>query len=913
MTSIEPEVIAGGEQTNNPHPEQREPLLRTKFYVPPNRPSQIARPRLNNLIDRGFDRALILISAPAGYGKTTLVSSWLRHNDIASTWLSLNEGDNDPVRFLQYFLQALQKIDPKIQLDLLGMPQEMRTASFEALLNILINEIIERDTPFIFVLDDFHVIHSESVLKILAYLLKHLPPQMHLVILTRIDPPLPLARMRARNMLMDIRADQLRFTRDEIAAFLNDGMGLALSADDLSAMETRTEGWIASLQLAALSMQSSKDVHAFVSAFTGSHHYVMDYLVEEVIGFQPKKVGDFLMQTSILEPMCGPLCEFVIDPDPEEPVNGQAMLEALERMNLFVIPLDDDRGWYRYHHLFADVLRKRLEQHCPDSLPKLHQRASLWFEQNGLVIEAIGHSLTADDQDRVIQLIEQNGPLLLIRGELNPLSNWIKAVESQFQMHPWIPIIKAWLFILTGQPEQAEELLQIAEKLISPLEADTQIKIMQGAIATGRSYRSFINGDTNHTAAFARQAVDYLPDVDLVSRSIRSIATALLGEACLMNGELEEARQACTEAKKIGQAAGDVHAVLVVNCALGRIFVEQGLLHQAAEIYAETLQVAIRPDGRKSVTAGEVLTELSLVSYVWNNLEAALEQARSCIALCRQWGYQAFQATGLTVLARLEQVQGNTLTALEHMNSAEKLTKEHHFAFKYTVRVNYALVRLWIAQGNLEKASRIVQESGITANDEIPYLREPEFLALLRLLLAQGDYDASLALSKRLLQKAETGKRIGRVIEVLVLQALIFQGRKETEQALAVLKRSLSLARPERYIRTYVDEGEPMARLLHLARSRQVETEYATDLLSVMEKADGKAQPPSQLLIKPLTMREIEVLRLIEAGCSNQDIAGKLVISIPTVKRHISNIYAKLGVESRTQAVAIGKELKIFE
>jgi LuxR family maltose regulon positive regulatory protein len=313
------------------------------------------------------------------------------------------------------------------------------------------------------------------------------------------------------------------------------------------------------------------------------------------------------------------------------------------------------------------------------------------------------------------------------------------------------------------------------------------------------------------------------------------------------------------------------------------------------------------------VTAGEVYAELSQVSYEWNNLEAALEQVHSCIALCRQWGYQAFQATGSTVLARLEQIQGNAVTAVEHMNTAEKLTKEHHFAFKYTVRVKYALVRLWIAQGNPDKASHIVQESGITANDEIPYLREPEFLALLRLLLAEGDYDASLALSKRLLQKAETGKRIGRVIEVLVLQALIFQGRKETEQALTVLKRALSFAKPERYTRTFVDEGEPMARLLHLARSRQVETEYATHLLSVIEKAAGKTQPPSQLLIKPLTMREIEVLKLIEAGRSNQDIAGKLVISIPTVKRHISNIYAKLGVESRTQAVAIAKELKILE
>ena len=893
--------------------EQKETLLSTKLFVPAIRRDYVTRPRLITQLSLGLEKSLVLISAPAGYGKTTLVSSYLRENDISSTWLSLDEGDNDPIRFLQYFIIALQKIVPEIQVDLPGVLQGMQPASFEVLINNIINEIVEHVTPFIFVLDDFHVIHSEPVLNIFAYLLEHLPPQMHLAILTRIDPPLPLARMRARNKLTEIRTDQLRFSRDEMAAFLNDVMGLALSADDLSAMEARTEGWIASLQLAALSMQSSKDIHGFISAFTGSHHYVMDYLAEEVLGLQPKQVGDFLIKTSILDHMCGPLCEFVIDADPEEPIDGQARLEALERMNLFVIPLDDGRRWYRYHHLFADVLRKRLEQNYPGLLPKLHLRASRWFEQNGLVPEAIRYSLTAGDQDRAIQLIEQNGPLLLIGGELIALSNWIKAVESRSQTHPWIHIIKAWLFILTGQPERAEELLQNAERLISPLETDIQTKIMQGAIATGRSYRSFMNGDTNRTATFARQAVEYLPDVNIVARSIRSIATALLGEASLMNGELEEARQACTEAKKIGQTAGDVPAVMIINCALGRIFTEQGLLHQAAEVYAENLQIATRPDGKMLATAGEAYAESSQVSYEWNNLESALEQVHYCLELCRQCGQVTFQAKGSVMLARLNYVHGDADTAIENMNIAEKLVKEHHFAFKYTVWVKYALVQLWIAQGNLDKASRIVQESGITPQDEIPYLREPEFLALLRLLLAQGDYDASLALSKRLLQKAEAGKRIGRVIEVLVLQALIFQGRNETEQALTVLKRALSFAKTERYTRTFVDEGEPMARLLHLARSRQVETEYATHLLSVLEKAAGKMQPPSQLLIEPLTMREIEVLRLIEAGCSNQDIAGKLVISIPTVKRHISNIYSKLGAKNRTQAISLGKELDLIK
>ncbi len=890
-------------------------LLSTKFFVPPVRATLISRPRLLERLARGLDGPLTLISAPAGYGKTTLFSEWRTGPgaSIPLAWLSLDVEDNDPLRFYLYLLACLDAILPGVAQDLLPLLQSPEPPHYEAVLTPLANALAENKQDFLLVLDDFHVIEASAIHAGLTFLLGHLPPSMHLAILSRTDPPLPLARLRARNQIFEIREADLRFTPDEATVFLNEGMGLSLSAEELAALESRTEGWIAGLQLAALSMQNCKDIHGFVAAFTGSHHYVMDYLVEEVLKLQSEKVSAFLLQTSILDRLCGSLCEAVVAADTAGPVDGQGTLETLEGMNLFLIPLDDERRWYRYHHLFADVLRKRLEQNYPGSLPRLHQRASVWLEQNGLVPEAIRHSLTAGDQDRVIQLIERNGPLLLISGELNALSNWIKAVESRSQMHPWIHIIKAWLFILTGQPERAEEVLQIAEKLISPLETDIQINIMQGAIATGRSYRSHMIGDTDRTATFARQAIEYLPDIDIVSRSIRSIATTLLGEACLMNGELEEARQACTEAKELGQAAGDVHVVMVVNCALGRIFMELGLLHQAADIYTETLQIATRPDGRKSVTAGEVYAELSQVSYEWNNLEAALEQVHSCIALCRQWGYQAFQATGSMVLARLEHVRGNAVTAVEHMNIAEKLTKEHHFAFKYIVRIKCALVCLWIAQGNLEKASHIVHESGITINDEIPYLREPEFLALLHLLLAQGNYDAAMLLSKRLLQKAEAGKRSRRVIEVLVLQALIFQGRKETEQALVVLKRALSLAKPERYTRTFVDEGEPMARLLHLARSRQIETEYVTDLLSVIEKAAGKTQPLSQLLIKPLTLREIEVLRLIEAGCSNQDIADQLFISIPTVKRHISNIYGKLGVESRTQALAIGKELKIFD
>ncbi|MCX6001818.1 MAG: LuxR C-terminal-related transcriptional regulator [Chloroflexi bacterium] len=890
--------------------EQSRHLLRTKFYIPPIRSNQIARPRLIDLLNEGIDRKHILVSAPAGYGKSTLVSTWIKEKGIPSAWLSLDVGDNDPTRFLQYLLTAFQPVAPGIEDNI---PDILQPAQYENIINLLANQLASIPEPFVIVLDDFHVINTEVISKIVSYLMEHLPYQIHLILVTRIDPPLPLSRLRVRNQLMDIRADQLRFTHDEIAAFLNDIMGLKLSADDLSAIEARTEGWIAGLQLAALSMQSSKDIHGFVSAFTGSHHYVMDYLVEEVLRLQPKMVGDFLMQTSILDHICGPLCESVIDVDPEGPVDGQAMLESLERMNLFVIPLDDERRWYRYHHLFADVLKKRLEQHYPDSLSKLHQRASLWFEQIGLIPEAICQALAAGDHDRTIQLIEQNGGLLLISGEVNTLANWIKAVESQAQTRPWIHILNGWISAITGCPERVEEILQTAERMIASQESRTEFNVMQGAIATARAYSTYQVGEPAQAASFARLALEYLTDTDLTSGILRTMATALLGDANAMNGELEEARQAYLRAKQIGQATGDIHLVITINCNLGNLLVEQGRLHEAAAIFSETLEMATRPDGKKLVIAGRVYGELSQVSYEWNNLETATEQARQGVALCNQWGAPEYQAFGLLALARAEQVKGNQPAALEAMYSAERIMSEHLLLPKCLIWVNYALARLWIAHGNFEKAARIVQASGITIDDEILFLREPEFVVRLRLLLAQGDYDTSLSLSKRLLKKAETGKRMGRVIEILVLQALIFQGRKELDRALAVLKRALSLAKPERYIRTFVDEGEPMTRLLHLARSRHIETEYTTDLLSAVEKTAGIAQPPPKLLNEPLTTREMEVLKLIEAGCSNQEIAEKLVISFTTVKRHISNIYTKLDAKSRTQAIAIGKELKLFE
>jgi LuxR family maltose regulon positive regulatory protein len=898
------------------------PLLATKFYFPPGRQNLVSRSRLIERLQQGLQCPLTLVSAPAGYGKTTLMSEWHARvgRSIPAAWLSLDTDDDDPARFLPCLIGALETIKPGQCEAARALLQSPQPPSGQSVLTVLLNELGQSDEPFVLVLDDYHFITTQPIHETLTFILEHQPPQMHLVLLTRVDPPLPLARLRVRNQLVDIRADHLRFTPEEISIFLNQVMRLKLSSDDIAAMEVRTEGWIAGLQLAALSMQGCPDIHSFVSAFTGSHYYIVDYLAEEVLKLQSESVRSFLLKTSILDRMCGPLCDAVTSSlTPPQVGEGtgagssRAMLETLEQMNLFLIPLDDERRWYRYHHLFADVLNRRLEHLFPHQLPELHRRASLWYEQNGFIPEATQHALVAGDRDRAAQLVEQNGCSLLMRGEVVTLLKWIEAVEPHSQAGPWLAIQKAWALLLTGHVDRVEQTLQTAEKLIPSLEPSIEARTMLGSVAAARAHRANLQGDTRLAADFARRALEQLYDSDSFSCSLRSVATSILGDASRINGDLEEAKRAYTDAVLIGRAANDLQMVIVANTGLAGILMEQGQLHQAARIYSETLQMATRPDGHRSPLAEGVYAGLSRVSYEWNHLEATAQHVHQCIQLCQQWEDKDLQAIGYVMLARLEHAQSHPEEAQEAMRAAEQLAGESPLSPKQSIWVKSSLARLWLAQGNLERPSRFVQQSGITIADDIPYLREPEYLVLLRVLLAQGDHDAALALSERLRKPAEATHRVGQVIEILILQALAFQGKKEVSQALAILEKALSLAQPEGYVRAFLDEGEPMAKLLYQAKSRRMGAGYAAELLSAMGKATVITQPPTQLLIEPLSLRELEVLKLIEAGYSNQQIAAKLVISIPTVKRHISNIYAKLGVESRTQAISRGRELGLFD
>ncbi len=890
-------------------------LLSTKLYIPPKREKLVARPRLTAIISTGLEKGFTLISAPAGYGKTTLVSTWLHETGIPCAWLSLEESDNDPVRFLQYLLTALQAVVPTIRSDLLEMVEGIQPASFQGLMNILINEITGQKNRFVLVMDDFHLIQDQFILDIVAFLLDHLPAQrMHILMITRTDPPLPLSRLRARNQMAEIRAEQLRFTPVEVAAFINNVMGLQVTDADIAAIHERTEGWIAGLQLAGLSMQDCPDISAFITGFSGSHHYILDYLADEVLKRQDDPTRLFLLQTSILTRMCAPLCESLAQTKVDDQYfNGQEMLENLERRNLFIIPLDKERRWYRYHRLFADALNRRLEYLYPELLAGLYRKASAWYENNGLIGEAIQYAITAGDRERVAQLVEQNGCYLLMSGELITLIKWMDAVEPFFQTHPWLVIQKGWALTLAGRVEQAEQVFQIADRLVSSLEHSPDVNSMIGTISAGRASCADIQGNISDTARLARQALDLLPDTDPLSQSMRSVATGDYAKTKFLSGELEHARQIYDQALEIGRAANNIEMIINTNAEICDILLQQGRLRQAENLLKETLSMAVRPDGQKLPLSASMYSDLSMVYYEWNQLEQAEQLAEQCLGISKQWGNFNQQAIANILLGRVEHAKGNLEKARNLMNTAEQILRDHRLWPWTTYWIEAALNQFWLLAGSLDRVSNQLKTQSIDLDGEITFLHELSYVTLLRLLLATGEADIALGLVQRMLPAPEQGKRTGRVIELLILQSLAFLEKKDLNKSIDSVTQAVALAQPERYIRLFLDAGEGVRKLLYLVKSNPDVAGYANELLDAFGGSSRHEPDQDQLLVEPLSEREIEVLDLIKAGLSNQEIGSKLFISMGTVKRHISNIYSKLDVKSRTQALARGKELGFFE
>jgi LuxR family maltose regulon positive regulatory protein len=920
----------------------------------------VPRPRLIEQLNAGLrsGRKLTLISAPAGFGKTTLLSEWVAGSERSVAWVSLDEGDNDPARFLAYFVAALQTIEASIGDGILSALQSPQPPPVETLIATLINQISVFPDDIILVLDDYHLITAQPVHDALTFLLDHLPSQMHLGLATRAEPPLPIARLRGRGQLTELRQADLRFTPDKATEFLSRVSGLELSMDDAATLASRTEGWIAGLQMAALALRSlgsprsplsaqgRKDVTGFIQALSGSDRYILDYLVEEVLQRQPDGIQTFLLQTAILDRLTGPLCDAVLDLQTCRfaDLSGREILEYLERANLFIVPLDNERQWYRYHRLFADLLRSRLRRAHSDLVPTLHRRASEWHEQNGLMGAAIDHSLSAGDFERAARLVEQVAQATLLRSEVATFLSWVERLPAEpVRARPSLCLFHAWAMLLAGRP------LDAVESRLQEVSGDSDL--MPGRVAPLRAYIAIIRGQIPRATELSRQALEQLPEDDSFLRGIAAWSLCL---SYLVSGDVVAGSQVFDEAIRMSQEAGNIMIAVMALSHLAQQYTGEGQLGKAAEIYERALELATDRQGNPLPIASEPLIGLGRLARQWNDLEAATRYLTEGIELARRWG-EIGVLDGYISLAWVKQAQGDVDGARDVIQKARQVAIKTDATELDDFYVDALQARLWIAQGELQAAMRWVEERGLAlhacperstraveglgraaGSTELEgsetllntYLRKYEHLVLARLLIAQGQPEEALALLEPLLSRQELNRL---VIEVQALRALAFQAQGNVAQAMAALEHALSLAEPGGYVRMFVDEGPPMARLLYEAAARGIAAEYAGRLLAAFdletkdERRKTKLSPLSfalgpsspalskaEGLVEPLSERELEVLELIAEGLSNREIAGRLLISLSTVKGHTANIYGKLCVHSRVQALARARDLGLL-
>jgi len=909
------------------------PVLATKLFIPPLRRDLVLRQRLVDQLNVGVQQKLTLISAPAGFGKTTLVSEWTTICGQQVAWLSLDEGDNDPTRFLAYVVAALQALAPKIGASALAALQSSQPPPIESILTALLNEIATLTDHFILVLDDYHVIDSKPVDHALTFLLEHLPPQMHLVIASREDPHLPLSRLRARGQLTELRAADLRFTPSEAAEFLNQLMGLNLSAEDIAALETRTEGWIAGLQLAALSMQGNKDVSGFIREFAGDHRYIVDYLVEEVLQSQPAPIRRFLLQTAILDQLNGSLCDTVTGQE-----ESSAQLEALQRGNFFVIPLDDKRNWYRYHHLFADVLRMHLMAEQSDQVSALHQRASEWYERNGLRSDAIHHALAAEDFERAATLVELAVPEMRRnrQGATVKELGWLKALPDELvRFRPVLCVDYAYALFGGGERESVEARLRDAERWLDTTAGtrerpeapavgmvvvdEDEFRRLPSMIALLRAAQALARGDMPETAKNARRVLDLAPKN---AHLMLGGAASSLGLVAWASGDLDTACRMTADGMANVHRAGYISSAIGGAIVLADIQIAQGCLHEAMTTYERGLRWATQPGTPVLRGAADMYVGMSALHYEHNDLETATQYLLTSQSLGELAGLPQNPYRWRAAMARIRESQSDLDEALDLLDQAERLYDAN---FSPNVRpIATRKVRLWVTQGRLDEALNWVRAQRLSVDDELSYLSEFDHITLARVLPAryQSDHaDDSISgvveLLERLLKAAEEGGRKGSVIEILVLQALVYHTQGGLTAALSPLQHALALAEPEGYVRIFLDEGSNMMQLLRAASAREIMPDYADKLLAAFEAEKRKIEdkpdlPPAELLIESLSQREIKILQLIAQGLSNREIGQRLFLALNTVKGHNRKIFDKLQVQSRTEAIARARELGLL-
>ena len=906
-------------------------LLETKLYIPRSRSGLVLRPRLSERLDQGTASKLVLVSAPAGFGKTTLLTEWLAARPAApagqrlAAWLSLDRGDNDPAAFWAYVIAALRTVASGIGENALALLDSPQPAPIETVLTTLLNDLGAVAGEIVLVLDDYHVIDAGDVQDGMTFLLDHLPPWLHLVIASRADPALPLARMRARGELAEIRAAELRFTDDEAAAYLNDMMGLKLTARDVAALEGRTEGWIAALQLAALSMQGRDDVAGFIAGFAGDDRYVVDYLAEEVLARQSGRVQTFLLQTSILGRLSGPLCDAVTGQG-----GSKGMLEALDRGNLFLVSLDDRRRWYRYHHLFADVLQARLLDEQTDQVSALHRRASEWYEQNGELSEAIGHALAAGDFERVADLVEVAIPAMRRTRQEARLRGWLEVLPDEvIRVRPVLSVYFAGTLLISGELEGVEGRLRDAERWLESAAGDRDEGQVQSAgmiVADEEEYRrlpatielyragqALARGDAPGTVRHAERAIELALDDDHLCRAS---AAGLLGLVYWGSGDLEAGHRAYSACVEGLRRAGFVADILGCSIALADIRSTQGRLGAALRTFEQALQLAGGQGGSVLRGTADMYVGMSEIARERDDLHAAEQLLLRSQELGEQSGLPQNRYRWRVAMARVREAEGDLGGALDLLNEAERLYVSDFFP---NVRPVPALrARVWIAQGRLGEALGWAGEQGLSVDDNLSYLREFEHITLARLLLArhvgeraERSAQEAARLLERLQLAAEAGGRTGRIIEILVLRALAHQSLGDIPAALGFLDRAVMLAEPEGYIRVFADEGPPMTSLLRAAAKQGTRRDYVRRLLAAASRTAYNG-PVEQALIEPLSERELDVLRLLGSELDGPAIARELMVSLNTVRTHTKNIYSKLAVTNRRAAVRRAAELNLL-
>jgi LuxR family transcriptional regulator, maltose regulon positive regulatory protein len=879
------------------------PLLTTKLHVPRNR-ALVARPRLTERLDRGAESALTLVCAPAGFGKTTLLAEWLAGGRTAA-WVSLDPRDSDPAVFWTYVVAAVRSVAPGIGAAALDQP-------IETVLATLLNDLSAVTDDIVLVLDDYHLVDAPEIQDGMAFLLDHRPPQLHVVIAGRADPALSLARLRGRAELAEIRAADLRFRPDEAAAYLNEVMGLDLTAPDVAALESRTEGWIAALQLAALSMQGRGDIAGFIAGFAGDDRYIVDYLIEEVLQRQPEQVRGFLLRTSVLSRLTGPLCDAVTGQ-----AGGQAELDALDRGNLFLVPLDDRRRWYRYHHLFGDVLRARLLDEQPGLVPELHRRAAEWWEGNGDRYEAIRHAMAGGDLDRAADLVELALPEAGRDRQEVTFRRWLEALpDPLIRARPVLSDGYAGSILVRGEVDGVETRLRDAERWLDATASATapdrppgmvvadeaQFRALPAAVAVHRAGQARILGDVEGTMAHARRALGLVGADDHLARGG---AATLLGLAYWTRGDLDAAHRWYGEGRAGLEKAGHVSDLIGTAIALADIRIAQGRLGEAQAIYHQGLRQATERAGPPLRGAADMHVGLGEILRERDDLDGAARQLRSSEELGEHAGLPQNRYRRRVALARIRQAEGDLDAAAGLLAEAERL---YTGDYSPEVRPVAALrTRLRIHQGAGADALVWARERGLSTADSLDYLREFEHLTLARALMARSAVDEAIGLLDRLLSAAEDGRRTGSVLEILVLQALSHQAKADLPAAQAFLERALTLAEPEGYVRLFLDEGAPMTTLLRTAAKRGSTSGYARRLLG----ARSHPAAPHRLL-DPLSERELDVLRLLATDLGGPDIARRLVVSLNTLRTHTSHIYAKLGVTNRRAAVRRAAELNLL-